>query len=87
MLDPVELIRQLQESVHTIGVEIGRVVASKLLEDEVQQICGEPYERGAARTASRHGRQRGWISISGRRCRSRSRESGPMESWSWIDTH
>ena len=27
MLDPVELIGQLQESVHTIGVEIGRVVA------------------------------------------------------------
>src|SRR6266545_345853 len=67
MLDPVELIRQLQESVHTIGVEIGRLVASKLLEDEVQQICGEPYERGAARTASRHGRQRGWISISGQK--------------------
>ncbi len=67
MLDPVELIRQLQESVHTIGVEIGRLVASKLLEDEVQQICGEPYERGTIRTASRHGRQRGWISISGQK--------------------
>jgi putative transposase len=67
MLDPVELIRQLQESVHTIGVEIGRLVASKLLEDEVQQICGEPYERGTVRTASRHGRQRGWISISGQK--------------------
>lgn len=67
MLDPVELIRQLQESVHTIGVEIGRLVASKLLEDEVQQICGERYERGADRQASRHGRQRGWISISGQK--------------------
>ncbi len=69
MLDPVELIRQLQESVHTIGVEIGRMVASKLLEDEVQQICGERYERDAGRGASRHGRQRGWISISGQKAR------------------
>jgi len=68
MLDPVELIGQLQESVHTIGVEIGRVVASKLLEDEVQQICGERYERGG-REASRHGRQRGWISMSGQKVR------------------
>jgi hypothetical protein len=55
MLDPVELIRQMQESVHTLGVEIGRMVASKLLEDEVQQICGERYERDADREASRHG--------------------------------
>lgn len=69
MLDPVELIRQLQESVHTRGVEIGRLVAKKLLEDEVEQLCGEPYERSAGRRASRHGRQRGWISISGQKVR------------------
>lgn len=67
MLDPAELLRQLQQSVHTLGVEIGRVIASKLLEDEVQQMCGERYERVAGREASRHGRQRGWISISGQK--------------------
>lgn len=67
MLDPGELIRQLQESVHTFGVEIGRLMAKKLLEDEVQQLCGAPYERRQSRAASRHGRQQGWVSISGQK--------------------
>lgn len=67
MLDPVELIRQMQESVHTLGVEIGRLVASKLLEDEVQQICGGRYARVRGRAGSRHGRQQGWITISGQK--------------------
>jgi transposase-like protein len=42
-------------------------MAKKLLEDEVQQICGERHERGEKRRASRHGHQRGWISISGQK--------------------
>lgn len=69
MLDPAELIRQLQESVHTFGVEMGRLVASRLLEDEVQQICGGRYERVEGRRTSRHGRQQGWISIAGQKVR------------------
>jgi transposase-like protein len=42
-------------------------MAKKLLGDEVQQICGERHERGDKRRASRHGHQRGWISISGQK--------------------
>ncbi len=81
MLDPAELIRQLQQSVHTLGVEIGRLVATKLLEDEVAQICGERYARVDRRGASRHGRQRGWVTVSGQKVpieRPRVRSSGEV---------
>lgn len=89
MLDPAELIRQFQASVHTLGVEIGRMVASKLLEDEVQQICGERYERVVGREASRHGRQRGWITIGGQklpieRPRVRAGEELPLKRYEWM---
>lgn len=66
-LDAEELIRLFQDSLHTVGVEIGRMVAAKLLEDEVRQLCGERHERIDTRQGSRHGRQRGSITIAGQK--------------------
>lgn len=68
-LDAEELIRLFQENVHSVGAEIGRIVAAKLLEDEVQQLCGDHHERSEARQGSRHGHQRGTITIAGQKIR------------------
>lgn len=69
VLDPGEMIELLQQSLHEVGVEIGRIVAIKLLEDEVTRLCGDRHERAEGRQGSRHGRQAGWITIGGQKLR------------------
>lgn len=63
MLDRDELIRQLQQSVHAFGVEVGLIVATELLGDEVRRKCGERHERWPLRAGHRYGSQRGVITI------------------------
>ncbi len=76
-IDPAEMIELLQQSVHTMGVEVGRVIAVKLLDDEVRRLCGAPHERSEGRRGSRHGRQDGWITLGGQKQRvSRPRVRG-----------
>lgn len=66
-LDPADLVRLLQTSVHTFGVEVGRAVAMKFLNDEVKRLCGRSHERFENRRGHRHGEQRGWITIGGQK--------------------
>lgn len=84
MLDRSELLHILQESVHSFGVEVGQMVATALLSDEVLKLCGKRHERLESRASSRHGHQRGWITIGGQklpvdRPRVRSRAGGEIE--------
>ncbi len=67
MLDREELIRQLQQSVHSFGVQVGLIVATKLLGEEVRSKCGDLHERLAHRVGHRYGRQRGVITIAGQK--------------------
>jgi len=53
LLDRRELLRQLQQSVHSFGVEVGLIVANELLGDEVRRKCGERALRSAHRTPLR----------------------------------
>lgn len=68
MLDREEVLGLLKEGVHNLAVEISRLVAVGLLEDEVEQLCGERYARNPEeRTATRHGGQRGWAVVAGQK--------------------
>jgi transposase-like protein len=68
MLDRDEVLGLLKEGVHNLAVEISRLVAVGLLEDEVEQLCGERYERNPnGRTATRYGGQRGWAVVAGQK--------------------
>lgn len=67
MIDPEMTILAMQQSVHNFGSEIGRLVAIQLLSHEVRQLCGDRHERLEGRQASRHGSQRGVITIAGQK--------------------
>lgn len=67
-LDQDEVLGLLKEGLHNLAVEIGRMVAAGLLEDEVEQLCGGRYVRGPEkRVARRHGGQRGWAMVAGQK--------------------
>jgi len=68
MLDRGEVLELLKEGLHNLAVELGRLVAIGLLEDEVEQLCGGRYEHHPQeRVASRHGGQRGWAMVAGQK--------------------
>src|SRR5712692_1726353 len=67
VLDRRELLRQLQQSVHSFGVEVGLIVARELLGDEVRRKCGERHERSDRRVGHRYGQQRGVITMAGQK--------------------
>jgi putative transposase len=67
MLDRDELIQQLQQSVHAFGVQVGLIVATELLGDEVRRKCGDRHERLPERVGYRYGSQRGVITIAGQK--------------------
>jgi transposase-like protein len=80
-LDRSEVLRQMQEGLHQFGVKLGLELATMLMNDEVERLCGERYEHRPEREACRHGHQRGVITIAGqklaiRKPRVRSTESG-----------
>jgi transposase-like protein len=63
-LDKEEVGKLLQDSLDLFAIEIGRRVAVRLLEDEVDQLCGSRHDWGQeGRTATRYGHQRGYICI------------------------
>jgi transposase-like protein len=67
-LDQEEIVELLQNSLDQFAIEIGRRVAVGLLADEVEQLCGPRHEWDRPdRTASRHGRQPGYVSIGGQK--------------------
>jgi hypothetical protein len=86
MLDPVELIRQLQHSVHTFAVEVGRLMAKKLLEDEVQRSAESGMSGATSGVHHGTGTSAGGLASADRRWRSRGRGCEPAKNSSWIDT-
>lgn len=66
-LNRTEVLRQMQEGLHQVGVALGLELAALMMQDEVEQLCGQRYEHQPEREATRHGRQRGVISIAGQK--------------------
>jgi putative transposase len=67
-LDQGEVLGLLKEGLYNLTVEIGRLVAVGLLEDEAERLCGERYKhRPQERTMTRHGGQRGWAMLAGQK--------------------
>ena len=62
-LERDDLVAMMQDSLHTFAVEIGLLLAGKLLEDEVEQLCGPRYERPTGRQMTRYGKQPGVITL------------------------
>ena len=58
-LDRDELLGLMQDSLESLAIELGLLVASSLLEDEVTRLCGRRYERQPDRIHTRYGDQRG----------------------------
>ncbi len=59
-LDRDGLLALMQDSLGGLAVEIGLLVASDLLEDEVARLCGARYRHRVDRTHTRYGRQGAW---------------------------
>src|SRR5690348_1101247 len=66
-LDRSEVMREMQEGLHRFGVTIGLELAAMMMKDEVERLCGGRYEHPAERVATRHGQQRGVITIAGQK--------------------
>lgn len=66
-LDRSEVLRQMQEGLHQLAVSLGLELAALMMQDEVEQLCGNRYERQPERQATRHGHQRGVITIAGQK--------------------
>jgi putative transposase len=66
-LDRDELLGLMQDSLECLAVELGLLVASAILEDEVTRLCGARYERQPDRLHTRYGRQRGVVTLAGQR--------------------
>ena len=66
-LDREELLELMQESLESLALELGLLVASGLLEDEVTRLCGPRYQRQPDRTHTRYGHQRGVATLAGQK--------------------
>ena len=66
-LDRDELLALMQDSLETLAIELGLLVAAGLLEDEVTRLCGRRYERRPDRTHTRYGHQQGTATLAGQK--------------------
>jgi hypothetical protein len=66
-LDRDELLALMQDSLEGLAVEIGLLIASDILEDEVARLCGPRYRHQGDRTHTRYGRQRGVVILGGQK--------------------
>jgi transposase-like protein len=66
-LDRDELLALMQDSLESLAVELGLLVASDILEDEVARLCGARYRHQPGRTHTRYGRQRGVVTLAGQK--------------------
>ena len=66
-LDRTEVLQQMQEGLHRLGVSLGLELAALLMKDEVDRLCGRRYEHQSERQATRHGRQPGVVTIAGQK--------------------
>jgi hypothetical protein len=54
-LDREELLGLMQDSLESLALELGLLVASAILEDEVTRLCGARYQRQTDRAHTRYG--------------------------------
>src|SRR4029077_2938581 len=66
-LDRDELLGLMQDSLESLALKLGMLVASRLLEDEVTRLCGPRHERQPQRTHTRYGHQRGTATLAGQK--------------------
>ena len=66
-LDRDELLGLMHDSLESLALKLGMLVASSLLEDEVTRLCGRRYERQPHRTHTRYGRQRATATLAGQK--------------------
>ena len=93
-LDRDDLLELMQDSLESLALELGLLVASSLLEDEVTRLCGPRYQRQPDRTHTRHGRQRGVATLAGQKVaieRPRVRQAGggaevPLETYTRLQS-
>jgi putative transposase len=93
-LDREELLTLMQDSLETLAIELGLLVASGLLEDEVTRLCGRRYERQPERVHTRYGHQQGVATLAGQkvaitRPRVRQTDGGgevPLEMYSRLQS-
>lgn len=63
------LVAEIPAQLDYIALECAVSVAEDLMEEEVNELCGERYHRDPARAATRYGSQGGSIAIAGRKVR------------------
>jgi len=93
-LDRDELLELMQDSLESLALEFGLLVAAGLLEDEVTRLCGPRYRRQPDRTHTRYGRQRGVATLAGQKIaieRPRVRQAGggaevPLETYARLQS-
>ena len=91
-LDRDELLGLMQDSLETLAVELGLLVATAILEDEVTRLCGTRYQRPPGRSHTRYGHQRGVVLLGGQKLpieRPRVRRAGgggevPLETYAQL---
>jgi transposase-like protein len=66
-LDREQLLALMQDSLEGLAVELGLLVASSILEDEVTRLCGARYQRQPERTHTRYGHQSGVVTLGGQK--------------------
>ena len=66
-LDGDELVGLMQDSLESVALKLGMLVASSLLEDEVTRLCGRRPERQPHRTHTRYGHQQGTATLAGQK--------------------
>jgi hypothetical protein len=66
-LDRDALLDLMQDSWESLALNLGMMVASSLLEDEVTRLCGRRHERQPHRTHTRYGHQRGTATLAGQK--------------------
>jgi hypothetical protein len=64
-VDRDALLGLMQGSIAALAVELGLLVASAMLEDEVNRLCGTRYQRQPGRSHTRYGHQRGVVMLGG----------------------
>jgi putative transposase len=62
-----ELMELMASRLDRLAVDMGRVLAMGILEDEVSQLCGEPNQHLPDRTMTRYGYDPGWIAMAGQK--------------------
>jgi transposase-like protein len=73
------LQEMLSGDLHGFAISLGLLVAQRLLEEEVNRLCGARYVRQAERRHTRYGRQAGFVSLGGQKLaieRPRVRKAG-----------